>query len=615
MDLHFTPDAPTDTEREAVDSLLGEPGSNWTGGDRILASDLRTSQAGHRGAGKRHLLLPVLHAISDRCGWISRGALNYCCRRLGVPPAEAYGVATFYDMFSLSPRPPVVVRVCDDIACIAKGFDRLSDDLASGPIPEGGGRSANGVIWTRSPCLGLCERAPAALISGAGEQPWHAVSAPATPGAIERVCHREGRAAEAGAEVRASVPQAGTGGLRLLHRVGEPSGESLQGYLRDGGFAALDLAVRNGREWVVEQVEASNLVGRGGAAFPTGRKWRAVLAAKGPKYAVCNADESEPGTFKDRVLMEGDPYALVEALAIASFATGCGRAYVYIRGEYPESTERMAGAIEDCEREGLLAPACPIEIRRGAGAYICGEETALFNSIEGYRGEPRNKPPYPTQSGLFRRPTLVNNVETLANIPGILLEGGAAYAALGTDVSSGPKLFCLSGHVASPGVYEAEFGVTVMELIEMAGGVAGSGQAQAVLVGGAAGALLHPGEIDTPFTFEAMREIGATVGSAVVMPFDTTVDLGAMLVRIAEFFRHESCGQCVPCRVGTVRQHELLQRLQSGEVRLGSEQHRTLLAEISQVMRDASICGLGHTAASAVDSALLRFPIWGGSAR
>ena len=313
--------------------------------------------------------------------------------------------------------------------------------------------------------------------------------------------------------------------------------------------------------------------------------------------------------------MEGDPYALVEALAIASFATGCGRAYVYIRGEYPESTERMAGAIEDCEREGLLAPACPIEIRRGAGAYICGEETALFNSIEGYRGEPRNKPPYPTQSGLFRRPTLVNNVETLANIPGILLEGGAAYAALGTDVSSGPKLFCLSGHVASPGVYEAEFGVTVRELIEMAGGVAGSGQVQAVLVGGAAGALLHPGEIDTPFTFEAMREIGATVGSAVVMPFDTTVDLGAMLVRIAEFFRHESCGQCVPCRVGTVRQHELLQRLQSGEVRLGSEQHRTLLAEISQVMRDASICGLGHTAASAVDSALLRFPIWGGSAR
>ena len=253
--------------------------------------------------------------------------------------------------------------------------------------------------------------------------------------------------------------------------------------------------------------------------------------------------------------------------------------------------------------------ACPIEIRRGAGAYICGEETALFNSIEGYRGEPRNKPPYPTEAGLFDRPTLVNNVETLANIPRILNQGGSAFAAVGTQRSSGPKLFCLSGHIV-PGVYEAPFGVTVRELIDAAGGIGGTGELQAVLVGGAAGAFIAPAEIDTPFTFEGMRGIGATVGSAVVMPFDTSVNLGSVLHRIAEFFRHESCGQCVPCRVGTVRQQELLERLQSGQPIGSFDQERLLLEDISQVMCDASICGLGHTAASAVESALARFPIY-----
>jgi NADH-quinone oxidoreductase subunit F len=313
--------------------------------------------------------------------------------------------------------------------------------------------------------------------------------------------------------------------------------------------------------------------------------------------------------------MEGDPYAVVEAMAIAAFAAGCERSYIYIRGEYPRATERLQAAIDDFEAAGLLKSSCPIEIRRGAGAYICGEETALFNSIEGYRGEPRNKPPYPTQVGLFGKPTLVNNVETLANVPPILIRGGDAFAAVGTERSSGPKLFCLSGHVARPGVYEAEFGMTVRDLIDLAGGVSGTGRVQAVLVGGAAGSFLAPSELDAPFTFEDMRAIGATVGSAVVMPFDDSVDLGRILLRIADFFRDESCGQCVPCRVGTVRQQELLERLHAGHPIGSVEQERALLNDISQVMRDASICGLGHTAASAVDSALARFPVFPRSAQ
>ncbi len=607
MDLHFTADEPTASEVGAVDAVLGAADSRWFGGQRVDRSEAQTSESGHRTAGRRHLLLPVLHAIHGRVGWISRGALNYACRRLDVPPAEAYGVATFYDMFSLEQAPPVVARVCDDIACQAKGAGDLCAglEMVMGPA---GDREASRCGWVRSPCLGQCERAPAVLVTAAGERPWTSVIAPATAQAVEAACGEDSPADSP--QVRDSVPQAGQASLQLLRRVGSPNAQSLANYRADGGLRAWELALEQGPEWVIEQVERSNLVGRGGAAFPTGRKWRAVAQASGPKYVVCNADESEPGTFKDRVLMEGDPFAVVEAIMIAAFATGSQRAYVYVRGEYPDATERMRSAIAELESAGLLERACPIEIRRGAGAYICGEETALFNSIEGFRGEPRNKPPYPTEFGLFGRPTLVNNVETLANILRILQQGGAAFAAVGTERSSGPKLFCLSGHVAMPGVYEVPFGATVRELIELAGGVSGTGRLQAVLVGGAAGAFLGPDELDAPFTFEGMRAVGATVGSAVVMPFDDSVDLGAVLLRIAEFFRDESCGQCVPCRVGTVRQEELLERLRSGQP-IGTLDHeRRLLREVSQVMRDASICGLGHTAASAVDSALERFPIF-----
>ena len=615
MDLHFTSDTPNARERSAIDDLLGPAESRWGGGDRSDRSEEQTSEGGQSVAKWRHLLLPLLHAIHSRMGWISPGALNYLCQRIRIPPAEAYGVADFYDMFSLSEQPPVVARVCDDIACQIKGADNLCTafETTFGPASAEDGNEPT--KWVRSPCLGLCERAPAVLVTGAGEQPWNRVLAPASASDVTTAVKGDGANTRDPIPVEQSAPQAGDPTLRLLRRIRSAGVQRLDDYLRSGGFEAFELGVKNGPEWVISQVEASNLLGRGGAAFPTGRKWRAVSSAASPKYLICNADESEPGTFKDRVLMEGDPYAIVEAMAIAAYAVGCERAYVYVRGEYPKATDRLRSAIHEVESAGLLASACPIEVRRGAGAYICGEETALFNSIEGYRGEPRNKPPYPTESGLFGRPTLVNNVETFANIPRILLEGGSAFSEVGTNRSSGPKLFCLSGHVLRPGVYEAPFGATVRALIDLAGGVGGTGELQAVLVGGAAGTFLGPDEIDVPFTFEGMRSIGAGVGSAVVMPFDTSVDLGRILLRIAEFFRDESCGQCVPCRVGTVRQHELIGRLRTGQPIGSVEQERLLLNDISQVMRDASICGLGHTAASAVDSALARFPLFARSGR
>jgi NADH-quinone oxidoreductase subunit F len=368
---------------------------------------------------------------------------------------------------------------------------------------------------------------------------------------------------------------------------------------------------------VIQEVLASNLVGRGGAAFPTGRKWDAVAkTAVRPRYVVCNADESEPGTFKDRILMEGDPFAIIEGMTIAGYAVGSERGFFYIRGEYPLASERVEAAIRSARGAGLLGEnilgsgfSFDIEVRRGAGAYICGEETALFNSIEGKRGEPRNKPPFPVDVGLFGKPTVINNVETLANIPLIVAEGGAAFAGVGTSGSTGPKLFCVSGHIVHPGVYEVRFGCTLGELIDMAGGVPGGKRIQAILLGGAAGTFIGPDKLDVPLTFEGTRVIGASLGSGVVMVFDETVDMADILTRVAAFFRDESCGQCVPCRVGTVRQEELLARLRSGRTIGTRADELALLKEIGQAMRDASICGLGQTASSAIESALANLKI------
>ena len=621
MDLYFTDDEPTNEERSSVDAILGPADSRWTGGRESTERDGRTAATGHALRSERHRLLPVLHSIQSRMGWISPGALNYACRRLDIPPAEAYGVADFYALLSTQPRPPTVVHVCDDIACMTRGAGdicrRLEETLGAAGTPS----NEEQTTWLRSPCLGQCERAPVSLVSSTGPQPWEKVLATAGVATIENELQASNVHPPTEPdhfEPLVSVPQARQPGLRLLRRIGIADPTSLEDYLAHNGYKALEKAFEIGIQQVLRELTDSKLVGRGGAAFPAVIKWKAVSEAKGPCYLICNADESEPGTFKDRVVMEGDPFALVEAMTIAGITTGCEQGFIYIRGEYPLAAERLGSALDQTRQAGLLGEDVmgrglrfDIEIRKGAGAYICGEETALFNSIEGYRGEPRNKPPFPTQAGLFQRPTLVNNVETLINIPHIILEGGSTYASIGTDRSTGPKLFCLSGHIERPGIYEAEFGATLREIIELAGGVAGTGNLQAVLLGGAAGAFVTPNELDTKLTFEGTRAIGATLGSAVVMLFDDTVDIKQILLRIGRFFRDESCGQCVPCRVGTVRQEELLHRLHTNQPLRSAEKELALLKELGQVMRDASICGLGHTASNAIESALKRWNVFG----
>jgi NADH-quinone oxidoreductase subunit F len=603
MDIRFRDAQASEAERAAVDAVLGAATDGWTGASRTT-DDTRSASIG--GRGRRDLLLPALHALQQRAGWISEGGLNYVCERLGVPPAEAYGVASFYAMLSLHPRPPRVVHVCVDLACLTRG----AADLVSALEADDG--APQYACWQRSPCLGLCERAPAALVTEAGDHPTESVLAPTGPRAV-RDALAGGVALESPA---GAVPQAGEAQLVLLRRVGRVDPESLDSYRAHGGYHALRRALDLGPAGVIRELLDSKLVGRGGAAFPAGRKWDAVARhPERPHYLVCNADESEPGTFKDRVLMEGDPFAVVEAMTIAGVTTGCELGYVYLRGEYPLAFERLSNAVATARGRGLLGDdvmgrgvSFDIELRRGAGAYICGEETAIFNSIEGYRGEPRNKPPFPVDVGLFGRPTVVNNVETLVNVLPIVLGGGPAYAAIGTEGSSGTKLFGVSGCVTRPGVYEVEFGATLRELIGLAGGLFDGRTLQAVLLGGAAGAFVRPDDLDVPLTFEGTRAVGATLGSGVVMVLDDTVALVPFLQRIASFFRDESCGQCVPCRVGTARQEEALDRLASSG---NTASELALLADIGQVMRDASICGLGQTASSAIESAVRQLAPFG----
>ena len=585
--------APTAEEREAVDRLLGAPateeGANPAeNGEAGPSPMMRTAPGGYRRMiERRHLLLPALHAVSDQVGWISRGALNYICERLIVPPAEAYGVASFYALLSLTERPRRVAHICDDVVCRRRGGTEILASLRG-----------RGDVHP-SPCLGQCDRAPAAFIQRAGRRDLAATGA--DPAYVAACLDSEAPPPPA----PPPLPQQGEAGLRLLRRIGTADPLSLDDYRRTGGYEALRRAIEIGPERVIEEVKASRLRGRGGAAFPAGIKWEAVARSPDrPRYLICNADESEPGTFKDRVLMEGDPFALTESMTIAGLAVGAEIGYLYIRAEYPLATERMEKAVAGARRAGLLGNdvagsgrAFDIEIRRGGGAYICGEETALMNSIEGKRGEPRNKPPFPTVAGLFGRPTVINNVETLLNVPEIVLRGGAAFAAVGTPDSTGTKLFCLAGDVGRPGLYEVEFGETLGGLLEKAGGTVGGGAA-AVLLGGAAGVFVDPDQFDMPLTFEDARARGATLGSGVVCAFGPGTDFGDAARRIARFFRDESCGQCVPCRVGTVRQEELLERRLAG-----GEWEGELFSDVAQVMADASICGLGHTASSAIRSA------------
>lgn len=535
-------------------------------------------------------LLPALQAAQREHGWISEPVAAEISRALRVPLADVHGVIEFYTLFYNKPVGKRIIRICTDVACALKGSDGVLNHLCSGQGLKPGETAANGSLTIESsPCLGLCEQAPAGLVNDQAE----------TSIRIAANAYELGRP-------RSIV----VGSLRLLTANCGHGTTSLEVH---GEYSAFKQALTMEPEQVVAEIKAAGLVGRGGAAFPTGIKWEGAAAAQGtPKYVVCNADESEPGTFKDRVLLLDDPHTLIEGMLIAGYAIGAHVGYIYLRGEYPYILPVLENALAEARAAGILGAnlfgsdfSFDIQVRLGAGAYICGEETALFESIEGKRGFPRVKPPFPTTHGLFGKPTVINNVETLFNVPLIISKGALEYRRIGTDKSPGPKLFCVSGDIERPGVYEVPFGVTLRELIEMAGGVAGGESLQAVLFGGAAGAFATTEHLGVKLTFEDLRAAGLPLGSGVVMAFDKTRDLRDVLSRLGHFFAHESCGKCYPCQMGTERQKEILQRVADGRILPGDLER---LQDVGWTMTDASLCGLGQTAASAVLSAIGLWP-------
>lgn len=546
----------------------------------------------------RTALLPLLHEAQDHFGYIPEEAAVAIAKAINVPLSDVYGVIEFYSLFFKHPIGETIVHVCNDPACAMAGADSIFKLLNQKESFKFSGEIKPKITIEVAPCLGLCEHAPAMLVKGQpvvskGLQSWEEIFDPS----MER-------------------PKTILGGEvhRLTKNCGKGFTTYLEQYINSGGYQGLKKALQLSPEEIIEQVKASGLVGRGGAAFPTGVKWESAAKTEADiKYLVCNGDEAEPGTFKDRVLMEDDPHLIIEGMLIAAYAIGVKKGYFYIRGEYLTSYKHVMKAISEAREAGYLGEnilgsdfSFDLEIRRGAGAYICGEETALFESIEGKRGFPRVKPPFPTTHGLFGKPTVINNVETLANIPIILSLGVEEYRSIGTEKSPGSKLFCLSGDVNKPGLYEVPFGVSLRYVIEdLAGGMRSDYPLQAILIGGAAGAIADPSQLDVNLTFEDLRNEGLPLGSGVITVFDETRDLRDVLLRLANFFAEESCGKCFPCQIGTQRQYEIMKRVANRKSKSHDVQD---LEDIIATMTDSSLCGLGQTAGSAIGSAIKKWP-------
>lgn len=400
---------------------------------------------------------------------------------------------------------------------------------------------------------------------------------------------------------------------KITHRCGKINPLSIEDYLQYGGYEALKKAIQMDKVAIIEEVEKAYLRGRGGAGFPTAIKMMGLAKENKPlKYIICNADEGEPGNFKDRYLIENDPHQIIEGMIVVAFATRASRGYIYIRGEYDNAKSIMEWTIEEAKRKGFLGKNIlkskfdfDIEVRSGAGSYVCGEEFALIESIEGKPGRTRVKPPFPTQCGLFNMPTLINNVETFANILPIILEGGKAFAAIGTPSSTGTKLISLSGNVVNKGVFEVPFGTSIIDVInELGGGVADNRQLKMVQLGGACGPIIPEYMLDMIIDFERFEEFESKVGTGGIIVIDERFDLFHILKRIVLFFAHESCGKCTPCREGHVQLDNIIQKFINREATI---KDLISLESLARVMHQTSLCGLGQSSPTAIISTLRYF--------
>ena len=523
--------------------------------------------------GQEGALIPILERAQEIYGHLSLPIYQHVARRLKKSTGEVYSAATFYALFARRPEEEHVIRVCRDGACALHGADAVYE----------AGREALGDRVVSYSCLGHCHAGPTAMVddfivthltpeSWAGEWPPAADLSP----------------------VPILTPEPDR---RLLARIGQIDPETLDDARAAGAYAGLAQALQDFTpQQVIDEVIASGLQGRGGAGFPTGRKWAFTTQAEGePKYIICNADESEPGTFKDRALMEGDPHRLIEGVILAGYAVGANEGIIYIRGEYTVAAHRLEIALDQARSANLLGDnilgsgfSFDIELHRGHGAYICGEETALIESLEGKPGKPRIRPPYPPTYGLWGKPTVVNNVETLANVPDIINLGAENYRQAET------KLYCVSGHVANAGLIEAPLGLTLRQAIEQCGGMQDDRPFHFALTGGAAGTFVDAEALDTPLTFTSARDAGVSLGSGALLIANDSVRLVDMMQNVMAFFSRESCGHCFPCRHGTLRSAETLERLAHGQ---GESSDLDYLHGLAQNLAEASFCGLGQGAA------------------
>lgn len=563
----------------------------------------------------RGKLLPILHAVQDTCGnWLPYEALQLVSQELEIPFGYLYGVLSFYSMFSTSPRGRFIIRMCESPPCHINGADNILEALETELGIEVGETTADGLFTLEhTACLGVCEVAPAMQIN-------EVVFGNLTSERVRDIIndYRAGKTVDYRTLPRTTNPLSqyppSPDELILFQNVDQIDPMKIEDYLERGGYEALKKAVTTMTpEEVVNEAKASGLRGRGGAGFPAGLKWSFTLPNPNtPKYIICNADEGEPGTIKDRYIMEGDPHRVLEGMAIAGYAVGATHGYIYVRGEYYLSMLRLQNAIDQATAKGYLGKnlfgtdfSFTIEIQTGAGAYVCGEETGLIESIEGKRGNPRVKPPFPGVVGVWGKPTIVNNVETLSSVPSIILQGGEWYKKKGTEDSAGTKIFQVVGHVQHPAVVEANLGMTLRELIDTYGGGMRDGKKfKACQTGGTSFGFLTEEQLDTPMEYAALAKAGGALGSGTMLVMDEDTCIVDVVRCILKFFQHESCGFCLPCRRGTRVLYDLICKIADGQ---GTEADLDKMINLAQVMADTANCALAMSPIFFIRTTIERF--------
>jgi NADH:ubiquinone oxidoreductase subunit F (NADH-binding)/NADH:ubiquinone oxidoreductase subunit E len=542
-----------------------------------------------RHGGNKEAVLEVLKELDAR-NQLNSSTITDTARAFHTSPQHVYGMATFYSMLSLNERKQIL-RVCDGPVCWLKHAGETQAAL----------EKASENKWTveRTSCLGLCDQAPAVLVGD--EQ-----AGPILPEDAKKTCQ-----GWRGVPQDYSTPRKGE--VRaMMSLAGKIDPDSIEDALKQGVYDGVRNALSKSPNDVISEIEASGLQGRGGAGFSVGRKWKFVAAEKRePKYLICNADESEPLIFKDRVLMDSNPHGLIAGMLVGAFACGASEGYIYIRGEYEYQARRLEKAIEQAEANGLLGKnilgsnfGFKLHVHRGAGAYICGEETALIESLEGKRGEPRLRPPFPPQFGFRGLPTSVNNVESFCAAGLIMKNGVDWWKGLSTCSTPGTKIYMLLGHVKKPGLFEAPFGLTLRQIIhDFGGGMAKGSKFHFALTGGAAGTIVGSSLLDVPLDFTSSQK-GIGLGAGAFLICDPSISPVAFLRELLKFFAVESCGKCTPCRVGTWRSLEILERMASGKGQPGDVDE---LKTLSDNMLNASFCGLGQSVPIPMNSALTNF--------